>query len=54
MGLTPDECAFVGHDVDELDGAAAAGIMTIAYNYEPGVAADIHIDRFAELLEVLP
>ena len=54
MGLVSGECAFVGHDEDELDGAAAAGIMTIAFNYEPGVTADIHIDRFAELTEVLP
>lgn len=48
-----DRCAFVGHDVDELDGASAAGIFTIAYNHVDGVAADVHIKHFAELVSVV-
>jgi HAD superfamily hydrolase (TIGR01509 family) len=46
------ECAFVGHDAEELAGAAAVGLRTIAFNYEPGVAADVHLDRFEQLLQL--
>jgi HAD superfamily hydrolase (TIGR01509 family) len=52
MGLPPARVAFVGHDAEELQGAADVGMPTIAFNYEPGVAADIYVERFDELLKI--
>lgn len=50
MGLTMPRVAFVGHDAEELAGAAAAGMPTIAFNYEPAARADVYLERFDELL----
>ena len=47
------ETIFVGHDVDELEGAMQCGLTAIAYNYEPGTPADRHIAGFSELLDVV-
>jgi HAD superfamily hydrolase (TIGR01509 family) len=48
-----DHCAFVGHDLDELSGAMAAGMFSIAYNFEPGVPADAYVAHFSELPDVI-
>ena len=53
LNLPATRAVFVGHDADELAGAAAVGMRTVAFNYEPGVAADWHIDRFEELHEIV-
>lgn len=53
MELTIGEVAFVGHDADELSGAAAIGMPTIAFNYEPDVAADVFLERFEGLLDLI-
>jgi putative hydrolase of the HAD superfamily len=52
LDVSPHEAAFVGHDVDELEGAARSGLTAIAYNAESGVPAAIHIAAFAELLDL--
>ena len=55
IGCSKDEAAFVAHDVDELEGAMAFGLYTVAYNYEPGAPANRHLEHFSELVEaVLP
>jgi HAD superfamily hydrolase (TIGR01509 family) len=53
LNVTADQAAFVGHDVDELDGAMQCGIAAIAYNYEPGVPGDHFIRCFSELLDIV-
>jgi putative hydrolase of the HAD superfamily len=53
MSLPPQEVAFVGHDADELAGAAKVGMSTIAFNQEAGAQADVFIARFEELLELV-
>ncbi len=51
-GLTPADCAFVGHDVGELAGARRAGLATVAVNYDPEARADCFVDSLAALLDV--
>jgi HAD superfamily hydrolase (TIGR01509 family) len=53
MKLPPDKTVFVGHDRLELAGAAAVGMSTIAFNFDSDAQADVHINRFEELIEVL-
>lgn len=53
MNLPPEEVAFVGHDRAELAGAAAVGMATIAFNFDPDAQADVHLTRFEELILVL-
>lgn len=50
LELAPDEAVFVGHKISELDGARAAGITTIAFNFDKGAVADHYVNEFAELL----
>lgn len=49
-GVHADEAAFVGHSVTELDGAAAVGLTTIAYNWDEGAQADFYLADFRTLL----
>jgi HAD superfamily hydrolase (TIGR01509 family) len=51
-GLGPDEAAFVGHDADELEGAARAGMVTVAVNHEPETQADYYARSLLDLLDV--
>jgi HAD superfamily hydrolase (TIGR01509 family) len=44
------EAAFVGHDVDELDGARQSGLTAVAFNHEDGVIADYYVEHFRDLL----
>jgi len=53
MKLRPERVAFVGHDCEELAGAAAVGMQTVAFNFDPDAEADVHITRFEELLDVV-
>lgn len=53
MGLSPQQVAFVGHDCDELAGAAAAGLTTIAINYCHGTVANIYLDNFHQLASIV-
>jgi putative hydrolase of the HAD superfamily len=52
LGLSPRQVVFVGHSPEELDGARALGMKTIAFNYEISTQADYYIDRFQDLLIV--
>ncbi|HOM15982.1 MAG TPA: HAD family hydrolase [Thermoguttaceae bacterium] len=53
LGLRPEEAGFVGHDAQELAGAAAVGLRTIAFNYDQDAQADVFLHRFEELLDVI-
>ena len=50
VNLRPEQVAFVGHKVSELEGARAVGMHTIAFNYDEGAQADCYIEQFADLL----
>lgn len=43
------DTAFVGHDTDELNGAARVSMRTIAIHYESDAQADVYLERFTEL-----
>ena len=47
--LTSAESAFVGHLGTELDGAHAAGMITIAINHDDGAHADYYCNSLLEL-----
>jgi len=53
MKLPAGEVAFVGHDAVELAGAAAVGMSTVAFNFDPDAQADVYLGRFEELIEVV-
>ena len=53
MDLPAREVAFVDHDAAELAGAAAVGMSTIAFNYDPDARADVYLARFEELIDVV-
>ena len=53
LPLASHEVAFVGHDADELHGAAQSGLATIAVFHEPQVTADWRLDDFADLQRLL-
>jgi HAD superfamily hydrolase (TIGR01509 family) len=53
LGLPAEHCAFVGHDVDELEGAQRAGLFAIAYNYDPAAPADVRLAHFSQLEQVV-
>lgn len=53
LGLMPHEAAFVGHDAGELAGAAAVGMATIAFNFEPDAVADVYLFRMDALPALL-
>jgi len=48
-----DHTVFVGHDLDELDGAGEFGLRTVAFNYAPGARADRYAERFSDLMNLL-
>lgn len=52
-GYSKSVCAFVAHDIDELDGAQAHDLFAIGYNYHPNATADHLIEDFAQLLEFI-
>jgi len=51
IGMRAEQVAFVGHDADEMTGAKAVGLRTLAFNFEPGTKADRYLARFEELLD---
>lgn len=53
LRLPAEQVAFVGHDEDELVGAAAVGLPTIAFNFRGLVPAQRHLHRFEQLLSVV-
>ena len=53
MALSPHSVAFVGHETAELAGAQAVGMPTIALSGSPDAEADIYLDRFEQLADVV-
>ena len=53
MGRPVEEVVFVGHDAAQLAGAAALGMPTVAFNYDPDAAAHTYVDRFDHLVDVI-
>ena len=53
LKLEAAQTAFVGHDGEELAGAARLGMPTIAFNFDPDAQADVYLARFEELCELL-
>jgi HAD superfamily hydrolase (TIGR01509 family) len=53
LGTPSTRTAFVGHDAEELAGARRVGMPTIAFNYEPDAQADVYIERFEQLLDLV-
>jgi len=53
LNLSADEVVFVGHDTEELRGATAVGLATVACNFDPDAQADAFLGRFEELLDLL-
>lgn len=54
MNLEPHQAIFVGQDGEELAGAAAVGMQTLAFNYAADMHAEYEVQRFEQLLELLP
>jgi putative hydrolase of the HAD superfamily len=52
LGLSVPQAVFVGHSPEELEGAHAIGMKTIAFNHCESVKADFYIKKFADLLTV--
>ncbi len=52
LGQPVDRAVFVGHLQEELDGARAVGMKTIAFNYERDARADFYIEKFSGLLDL--
>jgi len=53
MRLSPPEVAFVGNDAAELAGARAMSMTTIALSGSPNTQADLQLDRFEQLADVV-
>ncbi len=53
LSLRPEQAGFVGHDTEELAGADAVGLYTIAFNYDRDAQADVFLPRFEDLLDVV-
>ena len=51
IGMRTEQVAFVGHDAEELAGAKAVGLRTLAFNFDPGAKADRYLTRFEELID---
>jgi len=52
LGLSACQAVFIGHDVDELEGARTAGMKTIAFNFGKRAKAEFYINEFSDLLQV--
>jgi HAD superfamily hydrolase (TIGR01509 family) len=53
LQLSAAEVAFVGHDAEELRGATAVGMPTVAVNFDRDAQADAFVARFEQLVEIL-
>jgi putative hydrolase of the HAD superfamily len=54
LGVSVEQAAFIGHSPEELDGARALGMKTIAFNCEDSIPADYYLKDFEDLLKVPP
>lgn len=53
LGLHAGTCGFVGHDHEELEGAMHAGLFAIAFNSECDVPADMYVESFNQLVDIV-
>lgn len=53
LGTSCEETAFVGHDAEELSGAAAVGMLSVAFNHEPDAISHVYLHRFEDLLTLV-
>ncbi|HEY1784560.1 MAG TPA: HAD family hydrolase [Pirellulales bacterium] len=53
LELPAAEAAFIGCDRRSLDGAAAYGLRTIAFNCQEEVEADARLESFADIVELV-
>lgn len=51
MNAEAHEVGYVGRDRCELDAAAAAGLVTLAVNYDADARADVYLDEFHSLVD---
>ena len=54
MELAAEEVVFVGHDPQELSGAAMVGMQTAAINYPDGTRADAHLSSIEAIVRTDP
>jgi FMN phosphatase YigB (HAD superfamily) len=53
LGLPARQVAYVGHDAEELAGARAIGMPTIAFNFSADAEADAYVTSFCEIIELV-
>lgn len=53
-GVPKENCGFVAHDIDELEGAQHHDLFAIGYNYHPDAPADLFVENFSQLLNLIP
>ncbi|HEV3137605.1 MAG TPA: HAD family hydrolase [Pirellulales bacterium] len=49
LGLPAQDVTYVGHDAEDLEGAKAIGMRTVAFNYQRHARADFYLTRFEDL-----
>jgi len=54
LQLPAEQVAYVGHDAEELAGARAIGMPTVAFNFAPEAEADAFVTHFGEILDLVP
>ena len=54
LQLPAEQVAYVGHDAEELAGARAIGMPTVAFNHAPEAEADAFVTNFSEILDLVP
>jgi HAD superfamily hydrolase (TIGR01549 family)/HAD superfamily hydrolase (TIGR01509 family) len=52
LGIKANQSIFVGHDANEIKGAKAIGMTTVAFNYSDDVVADYYVNNFSDLLKL--
>ncbi len=53
MNAAPEEIGFVGHETLDLAGAGVSGMMTFAVNHALDAQADVCLERFDQLLQIV-
>lgn len=53
LGLKASQVLFIAARSQDLAGATAAGMRTIAFNYESSAKADAFVDRFVDLKQLV-
>jgi phosphoglycolate phosphatase-like HAD superfamily hydrolase len=51
--ISPASAAYVGRRREELAAAADAGLLTVAFNQDADAVADVYVEQFDQLINVL-